>query len=289
MPSTRFHIDKPCRENWEAMSPTERGRHCAACSKEVIDFTRYSEQEMIDYFSSRKGEQVCGRMELKTDFPQFIIRPKNEYKPYGYWMTLSLAALLIAGCSQNNPEQAQSSLFAANVCVRLDTNMLKGSRLNDKSRMQEHVSVTESPQEIEKTKINDSTFLVSDTMMFSTGDIVLIDLDYKPFCTTPVYKNFENPDEGNAWLDKFIQAQAIYPRRERELGISGRVVVQFTLAADGSIKEPTIVESPYDAWGLELEAVRLTNLITGLEPQVDIYGKPAQATLSIPYLFELSY
>jgi len=35
----RFHIPQPCHEDWERMSPSARGRHCAACDKEVLDLT----------------------------------------------------------------------------------------------------------------------------------------------------------------------------------------------------------------------------------------------------------
>ena len=35
-------IPKPCHEDWTSMTPTEQGKHCAVCSKEVIDFTAHT-------------------------------------------------------------------------------------------------------------------------------------------------------------------------------------------------------------------------------------------------------
>ena len=47
------YIPHPCHEDWNAMTDSEtseeRGRHCDVCSKVVVDFTKMSDAEMIDY------------------------------------------------------------------------------------------------------------------------------------------------------------------------------------------------------------------------------------------------
>jgi hypothetical protein len=56
-------IPKPCFENWDNMSPTNQGKHCFSCEKEVVDFTRFSDEELLQYFSKPKNndQKVCGR------------------------------------------------------------------------------------------------------------------------------------------------------------------------------------------------------------------------------------
>ncbi|QCR21956.1 carboxypeptidase-like regulatory domain-containing protein [Pontibacter sp. SGAir0037] len=57
-------IAKPCKENWQQMQPTQQDRYCAACEKVVVDFTSFTEKQLLDYFKHYEG-QTCGR--LRTD------------------------------------------------------------------------------------------------------------------------------------------------------------------------------------------------------------------------------
>lgn len=61
MPNTTIHISRPCPETWAAMTPTDAGRHCAACAKTVVDFTQKTNAEMLAYFRQAGEKQGCGR------------------------------------------------------------------------------------------------------------------------------------------------------------------------------------------------------------------------------------
>lgn len=41
-----YHIPKPCHEDWDQMSPTEKGAFCGSCKKEVLDFTDSSNSDI---------------------------------------------------------------------------------------------------------------------------------------------------------------------------------------------------------------------------------------------------
>ncbi|GAA0315903.1 hypothetical protein GCM10009087_27990 [Sphingomonas oligophenolica] len=45
MANTEILFPEPCHEDWEAMRPDERGRHCAACDKKVHDLATYTPEE----------------------------------------------------------------------------------------------------------------------------------------------------------------------------------------------------------------------------------------------------
>ncbi len=52
-------IPQPCNEKWDKMTPTDKGRFCNQCSKDVIDFTTWSDARLYAFFSKPK-EHVCG-------------------------------------------------------------------------------------------------------------------------------------------------------------------------------------------------------------------------------------
>ncbi|MFB1004463.1 MAG: hypothetical protein QMC70_10060 [Bacteroidia bacterium] len=79
----RIKIEKPCNENWNEMTPDEKGRFCNKCAKSVIDFSILSDQEAIAVLSSSKDE-LCGRVtstQLNTPFIHFP-EPKQSRIPY---------------------------------------------------------------------------------------------------------------------------------------------------------------------------------------------------------------
>ncbi len=50
-----------CSENWDKMSPTEKGKFCEVCTKEVIDFTTLSKNEIIAVFKKNNYQALCAR------------------------------------------------------------------------------------------------------------------------------------------------------------------------------------------------------------------------------------
>lgn len=55
----KIQVPEPCHENWNDMSPSERGRFCNACQKEVVDFTGFTNKELAQKFSQE--DNLCGR------------------------------------------------------------------------------------------------------------------------------------------------------------------------------------------------------------------------------------
>ncbi|MBL4605847.1 MAG: carboxypeptidase-like regulatory domain-containing protein [Flavobacteriaceae bacterium] len=56
-------IPKPCHEDWNKMTPTEKGVFCTSCKKEVIDFTKMTEQQLINEIEGNNN--LCGRFKKK--------------------------------------------------------------------------------------------------------------------------------------------------------------------------------------------------------------------------------
>lgn len=89
-------VPKPCSETWSNFAPTLNGGFCASCSKTVIDFTKMSDNEILDFFYNRAAHS-CGRFrpdQLKTysHRPPIHIHPGLKLVKAGF---ISMLLLLV--------------------------------------------------------------------------------------------------------------------------------------------------------------------------------------------------
>ncbi len=59
--SIKVSIPSPCSEDWNKMTPNEKGAFCSKCCKTVVDFTRKTTEEIKNYFTENVGTKTCGR------------------------------------------------------------------------------------------------------------------------------------------------------------------------------------------------------------------------------------
>lgn len=83
----RISIPSPCHEDWEQMTPAGKGRFCASCQKNVIDFSRSSDREIAAAFA--KDDSLCGRF-LDTQLDRDLIRPTEKSS---WWIAASATVL----------------------------------------------------------------------------------------------------------------------------------------------------------------------------------------------------
>ncbi len=101
-------IDNPCHENWDAMTPNEKGAFCLSCQKTVIDFSVKTVEEIKKFFVELpQTENVCGRFKEEQleeiSFEHFF----KQFKGWKYFQKAALIAFFIFGFSlfgnaQNN-------------------------------------------------------------------------------------------------------------------------------------------------------------------------------------------
>ena len=89
---TSLHIPTPCNEDWNKMTPTAIGKFCDGCSKQVIDFSMMSDQQILNYISQQPGK-LCGRFS-----PDQLARPLVETKmsrKRSWWLAMALPFTLL--------------------------------------------------------------------------------------------------------------------------------------------------------------------------------------------------
>ncbi len=81
----------------------------------------------------------------------------------------------------------------------------------------------------------------------------------------------------------YIRERLIYPVFARDMGITGKVIVRFTLGTDGRITQASILsgKSP----DLNMEALRVVLESNGWNPAKSADGRPVEVTLTVPVEF----
>lgn len=97
-------IKKPCSQNFNDFLPTDAGGYCNVCQKEVIDFTRMTEKDILNFFRE-KAEGTCGRLnkdQLRTYFDSYNHDNSNKWKWLRFGVIGVSSLLLVQESSAQN-------------------------------------------------------------------------------------------------------------------------------------------------------------------------------------------
>ena len=116
--SLKITIPEPCSEDWNQMTPTQKGAFCKSCAKEVVDFTSTSKSELARKI--KHGQNLCGRFkasQLNTQLPS-VSRSKFQRNAamLGFTSLLSLSNPLAA-----QEKKANDTIFISTGPVIKDT------------------------------------------------------------------------------------------------------------------------------------------------------------------------
>lgn len=90
MSEFKVTIPKPCREDWNQMTPIAQGRACDICKKNVYDLTRNSDTEIARLFKL-DPKRICGRFN-DSQLNRWI--PEVETSRIGLWKPIAAASIL---------------------------------------------------------------------------------------------------------------------------------------------------------------------------------------------------
>ncbi len=92
--SFKINIPEPCHEDWASMSPSQKGKFCQACEKEVVDFSRKTDEQLYKLVQS--GTNLCGRFmasQLNRDI-HLARKEKNSLVSYATSLLLPISVLV---------------------------------------------------------------------------------------------------------------------------------------------------------------------------------------------------
>ena len=126
-----FAINDPCHEDWNDMTPQERGRHCAKCDKEVVDFTALDPDEGLAILAEAAAQSdscktgICGRVNADQN-GRLQLGASLKRRLLSDAMAGMLAMSVLGGCYQtpsaHDPveTESQQEKLMGDICVDPD-------------------------------------------------------------------------------------------------------------------------------------------------------------------------
>lgn len=155
-------IPKPCSESWDKMTPAMQGRHCAVCSKVVVDFSNCSNEEIIGYFSLNKDRKTCGRFrteQVSNSNTRSALCAPRRITRFLAAIALVFGVSLFVSCGSDNDDHQVMS----DVCVDSATmaNNMQQMKTDSAHRADSLASIPAIPEEnrlskADSTKVADS-------------------------------------------------------------------------------------------------------------------------------------
>lgn len=93
-----INIAEPCSQNWDLMDKRNEGRFCESCQKCVVDFSTYSNSEIIKVLRSSKSD-ICGRISNRqlAQLNHYLIAVPTNTNWLKYLGVLAIGASVFAG------------------------------------------------------------------------------------------------------------------------------------------------------------------------------------------------
>ena len=277
-------IPKPCHENWNTMSPKEKGRFCNSCSKTVVDFTKRSTTEIQDYLVENKSERVCGHFYKKQlDTITIEIPDATFYQQLSFQKTFILALLFVMGTTlfscqyDNGKKQKIQDIIIVDTIKKVDSLTI----FNPKDSIFEPIIMGEMP-------IN-----IIEGMITTEGEIALEEdvCNWGVISKPPRFKEAKKLSKEKAKEDfderikKFVQANfddKITQCLDLPIG-KHKIYTQFTIDKRGNIVDIK-VRAPHTKLKDEITKVlqKLPQFIPGKQR-----NKVVKTKYTLPFAFQV--
>ena len=125
----QISIPQPCHEDWQAMTPADKGRFCDKCMKNVMDFTAKTDREILDAYA--KDSKLCGRFRNDQLEREIAVLEKKST----VWLATTSAIMTLVGVESSevlaqekqNTEQHENFMLGKMIApVKPQTKVIKG-------------------------------------------------------------------------------------------------------------------------------------------------------------------
>lgn len=108
----QLSIPEPCHEDWNTMTPVEKGKFCDSCQKQVFDFSVMSDRQLAEFFKKPSTGSVCGRF-MTDQLDRDIEIPRKRIPWLKYFFTIALPAFFLSLKASASNKQGEIKLRKA--------------------------------------------------------------------------------------------------------------------------------------------------------------------------------
>jgi hypothetical protein len=313
-------IPKPCHEDWNQMTPKEKGKFCNACSKTVIDFTKMETFEIQDFINENKNTLICGHFKqtqldgINLRIPtQILIKPQNFHRIFLLALLITMGISILNCTNVNGNQQKIDSIEIQNdknnaiidvtlglpILNEIDSIPAKTCNNNlgeaikiestiegelDFTTVGDIVIVENPPIEIDSVEVNNPTWCPSPESEFDEEIIMgFISVETPPqFKGTP--PNLSIQEKREYFSNQITKIISENFNTSVCLDLKGRqkIYTQFKIDNTGNIIDIKI-RAPHPK--LEEEAKRVIQLLPQFIPATQ-RDKPISVVYSLPIVFQ---
>lgn len=271
----KYTIPSPCHEDWEKMKIGLTSRFCESCTKDVMDFTKMSRQEILEYLLENQGKRTCGRiLPSQLDFTRRDIvvtlhQMKKRYPRHQLPMAVMMVAgMLLARCGgseKSDGSDGRRVTEGTKIEVRNDSKTT-GNENNKKQKVEKNKPEFELQGEVAyRPEIYDSiNRIIPKNKIF---DFVEEDAEFHG---------------GSDKLTEFITQnfnQKVVKDNEK-----GKVFVVFVIEIDGSISNVKIIGGL--STEINREAIRVVESLPAFKTPGKNKGKVVRSSFILPIKIE---
>ncbi len=312
----KISIPKPCHEDWNTMTPSEKGRFCDSCAKTVIDFTTMSSLHIQDFLAENQNQKICGhfkKTQLDTIHLSIPIQVIKTRQTFGRSFMLALLIAMgttLVNCTNHdgelqkieNVEIKEIIPSKKNCTVSIDSipeKCTKSTFLTVTKKKEDPVLelIEEIPEEIiPPPVISDPIETVEGDIEIVMGDLIasneIVNLDYP----IPIHLLDTSPSLSKTPKEKRTQENYSKQMKKfittyfntdigKKLGLKGtqRIYVRYEINKDGIIKDIKI-RAPHPELKKEAKRVlqKIPKLIAGTYK-----NEPVRTLYHLPIVFKI--
>ncbi|GAB3829321.1 energy transducer TonB [Hymenobacter jeollabukensis] len=254
-----------CHEDWHRMTPTEQGRHCAACNREVVDFTQASAAELVQARIESADGRVCGRFRPNQLTSGRPVR-------FGLWArAFALAAALV---------------FGQGLTAREAWAQTRKATTTNATTRRPAARPTRRPKPVPLAGVPDMEIQVIGISI----DLPEPMLEPEPSPAQEASRIYDyteqmpQPPGGPEGLREYLGKNLRYSAEARQQQVEGKVFVQFVVRPDGQLSDLKVLKGI--GAGCDEEALRVIGQMPAWTPGRQ-NGQVVAVRYTLPVTFSL--